>query len=84
MNTATKNLGGISQHEVLFLVPLAWYVVEKGELRFKDWATVCPFVFVDNDISITTGREIYGWMKVKATLDRLDPNWADDVRNRGS
>jgi len=80
MNTATKSLGWIAQHEVLFLVPLAWYVVEKGELRFKDWATVCPFVFVDNDISITTGREIYGWVKVKATLDRLDPNWADDPR----
>lgn len=80
MNTATKSLGWIAQHEVLFLVPLAWYVVENGELRFKDWATVCPFVFVDNDISITTGREIYGWIKVKATLDRLDPNWADDPR----
>jgi hypothetical protein len=81
--TATKSLGWISQHEVVFLVPLAWYVIEKGELRFKDWAMVCPFAFVDNDISVTTGREIYGWVKVRAWLDRLDPNWADDPSKPG-
>jgi hypothetical protein len=79
MATATRSVGWISQHEVFFLVPLAWYVVEKGELRFKDWAMVCPFVFVDNDISITAGREHYGWVKVRVWLDRLDPNWADDA-----
>ncbi len=78
MSTATQNRGWIAQHEVFFLVPLAWYVIEKGELVFKDWAMVCPFVFVDNDISLQTGREIYGWVKARAWLDRLDPNWADD------
>jgi hypothetical protein len=78
MTTATQNLGWLSQHEVFFLVPLAWYTVEKGELQFKDWAMVCPFLFVDNDISLTTGREIYGWVKVRSWLDRLEPSWSDD------
>jgi hypothetical protein len=81
MSTATQNVGWIAQHEVFFLVPLAWYVIENGELVFKDWAMVCPFVFVDNDISLTKGREVYGWVKVRAWLDRLDPNWADDPSN---
>lgn len=79
MATATRNRGWVAQHEVFFLVPLEWYVIEKGQLVFKDWAMVTPFIFVDNDISMTTGREVYGWVKVRAWLDHLDPNWADDA-----
>jgi hypothetical protein len=80
MTNETRSRGWISQHEVAFVVPLEWYVVEKGELKFRDWAMISPFIFVDNDISVTTGREFYGWVKVRAWLDRLDPNWADDPR----
>jgi hypothetical protein len=80
MTNETRSRGWISQHEVAFVVPLAWYVVEKGELKFRDWAMISPFIFVDNDLSLTTGRELYGWVKVRAYLDRLDPNWADDPR----
>jgi hypothetical protein len=80
MTNETRTRGWISQHEVVFSVPLEWYVVEKGELKFRDWAMVSPFIFVDNDLSVTTGRELYGWIKVRAWLDRLDPDWADDPR----
>jgi hypothetical protein len=78
---ATQSVGWIAQHEVFFLVPLAWYEIKNGELVFKDWAMVCPFIFVDNDFSLMTGREHYGWVKVRAWLDRLDPDWADEPRN---
>lgn len=81
MATETQNMGWIAQHEVFFLIPLEWYVIEKGELVFKDWAMITPFIFVDNDISMTDGREVYGWVKVRAWLNHLDPNWADDARS---
>ncbi len=84
MATLTENLGFISQHEVLFAVPVEWYDVDRntGKLKFRDWALVCPYVFVDNDMSLRTGRQVYGWTKVRAWLNRVEPSWTDDPRNR--
>ena len=61
-SVAAQNVGWVSQHEVTFTVPLEWwYENEKGQLVFKDWASVSPFIFVDDEMSLTTGREVYGW-----------------------
>ncbi len=65
-----RNLGWVSQHEVTFTVPLECWEVsnngrsKKGELVFRDWAGVSPFIYVDDQVSLRTGREVYGWPKV--------------------
>jgi hypothetical protein len=77
---SAQNLGWVSQHEVVFTVPLTWWRKEQGRLVFKDWAFVSPFIFVDNALSQTTGREVYGWPKVAATVDAEHTLWTEHPR----
>jgi hypothetical protein len=73
-----QNVGWVSQHEVTFTVPLEWWREEKGRLVFKDWACVSPFIFVDDQMSLTTGREVYGWPKVMSRVDPDVPLWTNN------
>ena len=75
MSAEVANLGWVAQHEIAFAVPLEWYRVEGGRRVFADWASVCPFIFVDNEMSLSTGREVYGWPKVKVCLDAEVGPW---------
>ncbi len=70
-----QNVGWVAQHEVAFTVPLERWRMERGRLVFKDWACVSPFIFVDDELSLTTGREIYGWPKVAGRVDAIRPMW---------
>lgn len=70
-----QNVGWVAQHEVAFTVPLERWRMEHGKLVFKDWACVSPFIFVDDELSLTTGREIYGWPKVVGRVDAIRPMW---------
>ena len=63
MAAGSRNIGWFSQHELAFGVPLRCYRKEKGEWVFVDWAMVFPFIFVDNPLSLSAGRKIYGWSK---------------------
>jgi hypothetical protein len=67
--TTSKNLGWFSQHELAFGVPLRCYKKEKNEWVFVDWAMVFPFIFVDNPLSLSGGRKIYGWSKSGIKID---------------
>ncbi len=69
MATTSKNLGWFSQHELAFGVPLRCYKQEKNEWVFVDWAMVFPFIFVDNPLSLSGGRKIYGWSKSGIKID---------------
>ena len=69
MATTSKNLGWFSQHELAFGVPLRCYKKEKDEWVFVDWAMVFPFIFVDNPLSLSGGRKIYGWSKSGIKID---------------
>jgi hypothetical protein len=75
MSAEVANLGWVAQHEIAFLVPLERSREEHGKLVFQDWATVAPFIFVDDDWSLTTGREVYGWPKVRAWLTPETNRW---------
>ena len=70
-----QNVGWVAQHELAFTVPLERWRMEAGKLVFKDWACVSPFIFVDDELSLTTGREIYGWPKVSGRVDAIRPMW---------
>ena len=78
--TTSKNLGWFSQHELAFGVPLRCYKQEKNEWVFVDWAMVFPFIFVDNPLSLSGGRKIYGWsksgIKIDASPSIFDPGSA--------
>ncbi len=63
MAAVSRNIGWFSQHELAFGVPIRCYKKEKGEWKFVDWAMVFPFIFVDNPLSLSAGRKIYGWSK---------------------
>ena len=67
--TTSKNLGWFSQHELAFGVPLRCYKKEKNEWVFVNWAMVFPFIFVDNPLSLSGGRKIYGWSKSGIKID---------------
>src|SRR5215469_6636466 len=67
--TSARNVGWFSQHELAFGVPLRWYRKERGKWVFVDWALVFPFIYVDSPLSMSGGREIYGWSKAPIEID---------------
>lgn len=69
MAVTSRNLGWFSQHELAFGVPLGCYKKEKNKWMFVDWAMVFPFIFVDNPLSMSGGRKIYGWSKSGIKID---------------
>ena len=75
-----RNLGWVSQHEILFEIPLEQYVREGDQWIFRDWVWGTPFIFVDDDMSLTTGREVYGWPKVRAWVVPEMNTWVSSPR----
>ena len=73
-------MGWISQREIAFSLPLRWVQKESagGGLEFRAWAFNSPFIFVDNELSMSTGREVYGWPKTLVTLDPSVSDWVQD------
>jgi hypothetical protein len=77
-----SNMGWVSQHEVFFEVPLGMWSRDRwGRRKFVKWVVNTPFIVVDNPASLTTGREVYGWPKVLATLRYNPESWLIDPRN---
>lgn len=75
-----SNLGWSSQREVIFSVPLQWYRRTRGGFDLVDLAVVTPFIFVDNDLSIPAGREVFGWQKNLIWMDPLHDRWLSNPR----
>ena len=75
-----QNAGWVAQHEVTFTVALQRWRRENGKLVFKDWASVSPFIYVDDQLSQMTGREVYGWPKVLCEIGRDVPLWSKHPR----
>jgi len=73
--SSARNLGWVAQNEVTFTVPLECWKKNKAnnsgheELVFTDWAGVSPFIYVDDQVSMTTGREVYGWPKTMSKVE---------------
>ena len=79
MAVTARNMGWVSQNEVAFVVPLERYRRVGDELRFEGFAAVSPFIYVDDDISMLTGREVYGWPKIKAWMTEHHDPAAHDI-----
>ena len=64
LTSSTQNIGYVSDHEVAVWVPL---VERQGSsLRFTVWM---PYIWVDTDIAMATGREIWGFPKAIGAYD---------------
>lgn len=68
-----QNMGWFAANELCFTVPLECYRKIGNELIFVDWATISPFIFADNPLSVRNGREVYGWPKVAMKMESLTP-----------
>jgi hypothetical protein len=76
MALKTANIGWVSQNELAFSFPVAVY---EGD-RFKLWAMVHPFIYVDNPLSMSLGRQVYGWPKAGIEIVTARPDLAPDLR----
>lgn len=74
------NLGWSSQKEVTFSIPLQWYRRTRRGFQLLDMAVLTPFIFVDNDLSIPAGREVFGWQKNLIWMDALADTWLENPR----
>ncbi len=78
-----SNMGWVAQNEILFSVPVQgrWH---QADDVVEDFATVSPYIWVDNAWSITTGREVFGWPKMMAWHSAGPNQWMrDPSRRRG-
>ena len=77
-----RNIGWVGQHEVTFTVPLEIWRRQDHDrsapLRFDDWGMVSPYIYVDDNTSLSIGREVYGWPKVAGRVNTLPSLWDSD------
>jgi hypothetical protein len=72
------NLGWLSQHEVMFAIPCSWYKRRGSEWVYSGFVWITPFIWVDSDLALTLGRQVYGWPKQRMYLDATVPDWMND------
>ena len=60
----SENTTVLSQHEVAFTVPLECYAIEHGERVFVDYASCTPFLYLDVQPTIISGRDVFGLPKI--------------------
>jgi hypothetical protein len=81
MAILTQNVGWASQHEFAFGFPVAWFEkLGHGQRKFRDWAMVYPYIWVDDPLSMSLGRQVYGWAKAGIELKSHRPNLDPDTR----
>jgi hypothetical protein len=75
-----------SQIEMLLNIPLIWFLKdEEGPFMFRNnpyryrlqqkTLAITPFIFVDNEMSVISGREYFGWPKTIASFSPGASNW---------
>src|SRR5262249_50975345 len=69
------NTTWLQQHEVAFCVPLECYTAEGGRRIFLEYATCVPFLYLDMQPTIISGRDIFGLPKVALRFELVQsPN----------
>ncbi len=81
MSVSEGNLGWTSSNELLFTIPLDWYIPQRGDWVFKAPAQFAPYIFVNNEASQVEGREVYGWPKVQGWLTQGENAWIKSPLN---
>jgi hypothetical protein len=74
----SRGLGWFAQTEVFFAVSLEWYKKVNGHWVFHDWATITPFIYVNDNYSVPLGRTVSGFPKVLAKVTAVESDWIRD------
>lgn len=74
----SRGLGWFAQMEVFFAVPLEWYRWVDGQWVFHDWATITPFIYVNDNYSVPLGRTVMGFPKVLSQVTAVHSDWVRD------
>jgi len=81
MAMQSQKLGWVSQHELAFGFPVAWYENgPNGQRKFKDWAMFYPYIYVDEALSMSLAHQVYGWAKAGIELMSPRPSLQPDIR----
>jgi hypothetical protein len=73
MASNIANAGWFSQHELAFGLPLEMQEFRNGQWSFVKWAMCYPFIYVDSALSMSGGRQVYGWTKEFFHVDAQAP-----------
>ena len=71
LTVASRNLISYPQREMSFSIPIECYAIEDGVLVFKQYAVCVPFLYVDEEISVVSGRDLFGLPKVALKFENL-------------
>ncbi len=71
LTVASRNLISYPQREMSFSIPLECYAIEDGALVFKQYASCVPFLYVDEELSVVSGRDLFGLPKVALKFENL-------------
>jgi Acetoacetate decarboxylase (ADC) len=66
----TEIIGWVPGRETAFWILLLETRVDPLEMRFALWA---PYIFIDYDMGMVTGREVWGWPKALASIEVPTP-----------
>ncbi len=59
----------LQTRELIFAIPIEWYTVDNaGNRHFENWGLTFPFIYIDNPVSISIGRQIYGISKAQISV----------------
>lgn len=64
-------VGWFSQREIAFGMAVEWYARRGDDLEFLKYALIYPYVYVDSQLGIEGGRQIYGWSKAPIEIALL-------------
>ena len=79
LTVASRNLIAYPQREMSFTIPLECYAIEDGVLVFKQYAFCVPFLYVDEEFSVVSGRDLFGLPKVAIKFEKLIDQGRPDV-----
>lgn len=71
LTVASRNLVSYPQREMSFSIPIECYAIEDGALVFKQYAVCAPFLYVDEELSVVSGRDLFGLPKVALRFETL-------------
>jgi len=82
MASREQAAGWVAQNEVFFSFPVEWRHRDDEGREVVELASVTPYLFVDESLSLVTGREVYGWPKMRAWFEPDIETWTADTVGR--
>jgi hypothetical protein len=81
MTSESDDVGLWADKLIRFAVPVRWYQRPEGggNKRLASVGLFSPFLYSNNDIQVTTAREVNGWEAVQATIEPARSPWLEQA-----